>query len=60
MQGRIPASNRMVANLTEPLGYFCAGALADALFGPATRGHGWLPHTVGSVLDTGPGREWRC
>jgi hypothetical protein len=46
----------MVANLTEPLGYFCAGLLADAVFEPAMRGDGWLSGTAGFVLGTGPGR----
>jgi surfactin synthase thioesterase subunit len=56
LQGRILASNRMIANLTEPLGYFCAGALADTFFEPAMREGGWLHDTVGGVLGVGPGR----
>jgi multisubunit Na+/H+ antiporter MnhF subunit len=35
LQGRILATNRMTANLTEPLGYVGAGWLADAVFEPA-------------------------
>jgi hypothetical protein len=34
LQGRILATNRMTANLTEPLGYLGAGWLADAVFEP--------------------------
>ena len=34
LQGRILATNRMTANLTEPLGYVGAGWLADAVFEP--------------------------
>ncbi|MFD1546288.1 non-ribosomal peptide synthetase/MFS transporter [Nonomuraea guangzhouensis] len=56
LQGRILASNRMIANLTEPLGYLCAGRLADAFFEPAMREGGWLSGTAGTVLGTGPGR----
>ncbi|WP_308250570.1 non-ribosomal peptide synthetase/MFS transporter [Nonomuraea rhizosphaerae] len=56
LQGRILASNRMIANLTEPLGYLLAGRLADALFEPAMRQGGWLSGTAGAVLGTGPGR----
>jgi surfactin synthase thioesterase subunit len=56
LQGRILASNRMIANLTEPLGYLCAGALADAFFEPAMRNAGWLRDSAGALLGTGPGR----
>lgn len=56
LQGRVLATNRMIANLTEPLGYFCAGLLADAFFEPAMRNGGWLADTVGNLLGTGPGR----
>lgn len=35
LQGRILATNRMTANLTEPLGYVAAGWLADAVLSPA-------------------------
>jgi amino acid adenylation domain-containing protein len=56
LQGRILASNRMIANLTEPLGYFCAGILADAFFEPAMREGGSLNRTVGGMLGVGPGR----
>ncbi|MFC4588788.1 non-ribosomal peptide synthetase/MFS transporter [Sphaerisporangium corydalis] len=56
LQGRILASNRMIANLTEPLGYLLAGQLADAVFEPAMRDGGWLSGSAGGVLGTGPGR----
>jgi hypothetical protein len=56
LQGRILAGNRMIANLTEPLGYFCAGLLADAVFEPAMRTGGWLSGSVGVVVGVGPGR----
>lgn len=56
LQGRMITTNRMVANLTEPLGYFCAGWLADQLFEPAMREGRWLGDTVGGIIGTGPGR----
>jgi hypothetical protein len=46
----------MVANLTEPLGYFGAGWLADRAFEPAMRQGHWLGDTAGTLFGTGPGR----
>jgi MFS family permease len=56
LQGRMITTNRMIANLTEPVGYFCAGWLADAWFEPAIRPGGWLSESVGEFFGTGPGR----
>jgi Major Facilitator Superfamily len=56
LQGRVLAANRMIANLTEPLGYVGAGWLADALFEPAMAPGGWLRAAAGGVLGSGPGR----
>nr|BFE74422.1 hypothetical protein GCM10020092_077230 [Actinoplanes digitatis] len=56
LQGRVLASNRLVANLTEPLGYLCAGWLADRLLEPAMRAGGPLSSSAGAVLGVGPGR----
>jgi hypothetical protein len=56
LQGRILATNRMIANLTEPLGYLGAGLLADAVFEPAMAEGGWLSGLVGGVFGSGPGR----
>ncbi|GAA0971897.1 hypothetical protein GCM10009555_024030 [Acrocarpospora macrocephala] len=56
LQGRILATNRMTANLTEPLGYFAAGWLADAVFEPAMAEGGWLSEAVGGAFGSGPGR----
>jgi amino acid adenylation domain-containing protein len=56
LQGRVLAANRMIANLTEPLGYVGAGWLADAVFEPAMAPGGWLSGAVGGVLGSGPGR----
>ncbi len=56
LQGRILATNRMIANLTEPLGYLGAGWLADSLFEPAMAPGGALHSVLGGVLGSGPGR----
>jgi amino acid adenylation domain-containing protein len=56
LQGRILATNRMIANLTEPLGYIAAALLADAVFEPAMRSGTWLSTTIGPLIGTGPGR----
>jgi MFS family permease len=56
LHGRVLATNRMVANLTEPLGYVAAGLLADRLLEPAMANGGSLSHALGSVLGSGPGR----
>src|SRR5256885_1427683 len=57
LQGRILATNRMIANLTEPLGYVGAGWLADAVLEPAMARGGGLSRTpLAAVLGSGPGR----
>lgn len=56
LQGRVLATNRMIANLTEPLGYVGAGWLADAYFEPAMADGGRLSDTLGGLLGSGPGR----
>ena len=56
LQGRMITTNRMIANLTEPLGYFIAGWLADAMFEPAMRAGGALSDSIGRFFGTGPGR----
>ncbi|HXM56175.1 MAG TPA: amino acid adenylation domain-containing protein, partial [Candidatus Dormibacteraeota bacterium] len=45
LQGRVLATNRMIANLTEPLGYVGAGWLADAVLEPAMGRGGGLSRT---------------
>ncbi|HEV3000937.1 MAG TPA: amino acid adenylation domain-containing protein [Solirubrobacteraceae bacterium] len=56
LHGRVLATNRMVANLTEPIGYVGAGLLADSLLEPAMADGGWLSDAVGGALGSGPGR----
>jgi surfactin synthase thioesterase subunit/MFS family permease len=50
LQGRIITTNRMVANLSEPVGVLCAGWLADMWFEPAVHSGGWLGHTIRSIF----------
>lgn len=56
LQGRVLATNRMTANLTEPLGYVGAGLLADWLLEPAMAPGGGLSGSLGGLLGSGPGR----
>jgi amino acid adenylation domain-containing protein len=56
LQGRVIAVNRTVATLSEPVGYFFGGWLADRYLEPAMRPGGALSHVAGGVLGTGPGR----
>jgi hypothetical protein len=56
LHGRVLATNRMVANLTEPIGYVGAGLLADSLLEPAMARGGWLSDAMGGLLGSGPGR----
>lgn len=65
MQGRILATNRMTANLTEPLGYVGAGWLADTVFEPLAarpgQGMGWMLLVLGglTVLLAVAGLRWK-
>ncbi|HEY0636444.1 MAG TPA: MFS transporter, partial [Pseudonocardiaceae bacterium] len=56
LQGRVLATNQMLAMSMMPLGFLSAGPLADAVFEPWMRADGPLAGTVGAVLGTGPGR----
>ncbi|WP_327365123.1 non-ribosomal peptide synthetase/MFS transporter [Streptomyces sp. NBC_01217] len=51
LQGRVLATNVMLALATQPVGFLAAGPLADGVFTPALRGH----PALGAVLGTGPG-----
>jgi hypothetical protein len=65
LQGRILATNRMTANLTEPLGYVGAGWLADTVFEPLAarpgQGMGWMLVILGAltVALAIAGLRWR-
>ncbi|MER7701337.1 amino acid adenylation domain-containing protein [Kitasatospora sp. NPDC097605] len=56
LQGRVLATNQMLAMSMMPLGFLTAGPLSDHVFEPLMRPGGALADTVGLVLGTGPGR----
>lgn len=56
LQGRVLATNQMLAMSMMPLGFLTAGPLADRVFEPLLRSDGALADSVGVVLGTGPGR----
>lgn len=55
VQGRVFASRRLIAWITQPLSPLIAGPLADFVLEPAMRGNGALPATFGWLVGTGPG-----
>lgn len=56
VQGRVFAVRRLIAQFTAPLGFLCAGPLADYVFRPLLAEGGPLAGSVGRVLGVGPGR----
>lgn len=56
VQGRVFAVRRLIAQFTAPLGFLCAGPLADYVFQPLLAPGGPLAGSVGRVLGVGPGR----
>ncbi|MFB6891499.1 amino acid adenylation domain-containing protein [Kitasatospora sp. NPDC056327] len=56
LQGRVLATNQMLAMSMMPLGFLTAGPLSDHVFEPLMRPGGALADSVGLVLGTGPGR----
>ncbi|MFE9611846.1 amino acid adenylation domain-containing protein [Streptomyces sp. NPDC006012] len=52
LQGRVLATNVMLALATQPVGFLAAGPLADGVFAPVLHGHPALAAVIGS----GPGR----
>ncbi|MBP0450448.1 MFS transporter, partial [Kitasatospora sp. RG8] len=56
LQGRVLATNQMLAMSMMPLGFLTAGPLSDHVFEPLMRPGGALADSVGMVLGTGPGR----
>jgi MFS family permease len=56
IQGRVFATQQMVARAASPLAYLLAGPLADRVFEPFMAGGGALATGVGQVLGTGAGR----
>ncbi|MFE5330744.1 amino acid adenylation domain-containing protein [Embleya sp. NPDC056575] len=56
LQGRVLATNQMLAMSMMPLGFLTAGPLADRVFEPLLRSDGALAGSLGPILGTGPGR----
>ncbi|MPZ27127.1 MAG: MFS transporter, partial [Micromonosporaceae bacterium] len=56
LQGRVLATNLMLALVMQPLGFLIAGPLADDVLGPLVEEGGALAGTVGQVIGVGPGR----
>jgi amino acid adenylation domain-containing protein len=56
LQGRVLATNQMIAMSSMPVGYLLAGLLADSVFGKAMNPGGMLANTFGPIMGTGPGR----
>jgi DHA3 family macrolide efflux protein-like MFS transporter len=56
IQGRVFATQQMVARSAAPLAYLLAGPLAERLFEPLLAPGGALAGSVGQVVGVGPGR----
>lgn len=56
VQGRVFATEQMVARSAAPLAYLLAGPLADRVFEPLLALDGPLAGSLGLVLGAGPGR----
>lgn len=56
LQGRVFATNQMIAMSSMPLGYLLAGVLADSVFDKAMQQSGFLADTFGPIIGAGAGR----
>jgi hypothetical protein len=56
VQGRVFATEQMIARATSPLAYLLAGPLADKVFEPLLAHRGPLAGSIGQVVGAGPGR----
>ncbi|MEJ2209345.1 MAG: MFS transporter, partial [Anaerolineae bacterium] len=56
VQGRVFATQQMVARAAAPLAYLLAGPLADRVFNPLLTADSPLAGGIGQLLGTGPGR----
>jgi DHA3 family macrolide efflux protein-like MFS transporter len=56
VQGRVFATQQMVARAAAPLAYLLAGPLADRVFNPLLTVDGPLASGIGQILGTGSGR----
>jgi MFS family permease len=57
VQGRVFATQQMIARATSPLAYLLAGPLADKVFEPLLAHGGSLAGSIGQVVGSGPGRS---
>jgi MFS family permease len=56
VQGRVFATQQMLAKAAAPLAYLLAGPLAERIFEPLLTPTGLLSSSAGQVIGTGPGR----
>jgi len=56
VQGRVFATQQMIAKATLPLAYLLSGPLADNLFEPLLATTGLLTESVGQIIGIGSGR----
>ena len=56
VQGRVFATQQMMAKSTTPLAYLVAGPIADKLFEPLLASDGPLVGGIGHIIGVGPGR----
>jgi hypothetical protein len=56
VQGRVFATQQMIATSTRPFAYLVAGPLADKLFEPLLAPTGLLAGSIGQIVGIGPGR----
>jgi MFS family permease len=56
VQGRVFATQQMLAKAATPLAYLLAGPLAERIFEPLLTSNGILSSSMGQAVGTGPGR----
>ena len=56
VQGRVFATQQMIAKAASPLAYLLAGPLADNVFEPLLAPTGLLAGNIGQIIGFGPGR----
>jgi DHA3 family macrolide efflux protein-like MFS transporter len=56
VQGRVFATQQMIARSSAPLAYLVAGPLADRVFEPLLALDGPLAASIGPIIGVGPGR----
>ncbi len=56
IQGRVFATQQMIASAAAPFAYALAGPLADKVFEPLLAADGALAGSVGRIIGVGPGR----